>query len=70
MESEDEAMGIPIDPHRQTIHDLQIFIESYQQQGFLIFLLMEGNQDDLHVFQQQYILTKVCTLLDLIKTEL
>jgi hypothetical protein len=63
MESEDESMGIPINPHRQTIRYLQVFIQSYQQQGFLIFLLMDGNQDDFHVFQQQDIPTKVCTAL-------
>jgi hypothetical protein len=51
MESEDEAMGIPIYPNRQMICYLKIFIQSYQQQGFLIFLLMDGNQDSLHVFQ-------------------
>jgi hypothetical protein len=61
MDSEHESIGIPIDPHRQTIRDLQIFIQSYQQQGFFIFLLMDGNQYDLHVFQQQDIPTKVYT---------
>jgi hypothetical protein len=61
MESEDEAMGIPIYPHQQMIRDLQTFIQSYQQQGFLILLLMDGNQNDLHVFQQQDIPAKVCT---------
>jgi hypothetical protein len=61
MESEDEAMGIPIDPHRKTIRDLHILIQSYQQQRLLIFLLMDGNQDDLRVFQQQDIPNKVCT---------
>jgi hypothetical protein len=59
MESKDETMGIPIDIHRQTICDLQIFIQSYQQQGFLVFLLMDGNQEELHLFQQQDIPTKV-----------
>jgi hypothetical protein len=54
MESEDESIGIPIDPHHQTIRDLQIFIQSYQQQGFLIFLLVDGNEDDI---QQQDIPT-------------
>jgi hypothetical protein len=63
MESEDESLGLPIDPHHQTIRDLQIFIQSYQQQGFFISLLMDGNQDDLHAFQQQDIPTKVCSLL-------
>jgi hypothetical protein len=61
MESEDEAMGIPIDHHRQTICGLEIFIQSYQQQSLLIFLLIDGNQYDLHVFQQQDVPTKVCT---------
>jgi hypothetical protein len=36
-------------------------VQSYQQQGFFIFLLMDSNQDNLHVFQQQDIPTKVCT---------
>jgi hypothetical protein len=31
------------------------------QEGFFIFLLIDGNQDDLHVFQQQDIPIKVCT---------
>jgi hypothetical protein len=61
MESEDESMVIPIDPHCQIVRDLQIFIQSYQQQGFLICLLMYGNQNDLYVFKQQDIPTKVCT---------
>jgi hypothetical protein len=46
MESEDESASNPFDPHRQTIQDLQILIQSYQQQGFLMFLVMDGNQDD------------------------
>jgi hypothetical protein len=45
MESEDESIGLPIDPHRQIIHDLQIFVQSYQQQGFFISNLMDGNQE-------------------------
>jgi hypothetical protein len=61
MESEDEYVGIPIDPHRQTIRDLQIFIQSYQQQGYFIFLLMDGKQNDSHVFQPQDIPNRVNT---------
>jgi hypothetical protein len=53
MESEDESIGSPIYPHHQTIRDLQIFIQGYQQQGYFIFLLMDGNQNDSHVFQPQ-----------------
>jgi hypothetical protein len=53
-------MGILIDPHRQMIRDLKICVQSYQQQSFLIFLLIDENQDNLHVFQQQDIPTKVC----------
>jgi hypothetical protein len=30
MESEDESTGLPIDPHNQTIRDLQVFVQSYQ----------------------------------------
>ena len=61
MESEAESIGLPIDPHRQTIRDLQIFIQSYQQQGDFIFLLMDGNQNYQHVFLQQDIPNKTCT---------
>jgi hypothetical protein len=32
MELEDESIGLPIDPRRQTIRDLQIFMQSYQQE--------------------------------------
>jgi hypothetical protein len=64
MELEDESVGFPIDPHRQMIRDLQIFIQSYQQQFFLIFRPMDGNQDYLHFFQQQDIPNKACTQLD------
>jgi hypothetical protein len=53
MEEEHESIPFPIDPHRQTIRDLQIFIVSYQQDGYLVFLLMDGNQDDTHVFWEQ-----------------
>jgi hypothetical protein len=53
MEDEIESIPFPIDPHQQTISDLQIFISSYQQEGYLIFLYMDGNQDDLQVFRKQ-----------------
>jgi hypothetical protein len=61
MESEDESIGIPIDPHRQTMRDLQIFIQGYQQQGYFIFLLMDGNKNDSHVLQPQDIRNRVHT---------
>jgi hypothetical protein len=60
MESEDESVGIPINPHRQTIQDLQIFIQGYQQRYF-IFLLVYGNKNDSHVFQPQDIRNRVHT---------
>jgi hypothetical protein len=53
MGDEHESIPFPIDPHRQTIRDLQILIVSYQQDGYLVFLVMEGNQDDTHVFREQ-----------------
>jgi hypothetical protein len=53
IEDEMESIHYHIDPHRQTIRDLQIFIASYRQEGYLIFLFMDGNQDDLHVFREQ-----------------
>jgi hypothetical protein len=50
MEDEIESIPFPIDPHQQTIRDLLSFIASYQQEGYLVFLFMDGNQDDLHIF--------------------
>jgi hypothetical protein len=61
MEDEMESIPYPIDPHSQTIRDLQIFIASYQQEGYLVFLFMDGNQDDLHVFCEQEYNGKCCT---------
>jgi hypothetical protein len=43
------------------IRDLQIFISSYQQEAYLVFLFMDGNQDDLHVFREQEYDGKCCT---------
>jgi hypothetical protein len=61
MEDEMGSIPYPIDPHRQTIHDLQIFIASYIQEGYLVFLFMDGNQDYLHVFREQEYDGKCCT---------
>jgi hypothetical protein len=55
------SIPFPIAPHRQTIRDLQIFIASYQQEGYLVFLFMDGNQDDLHFFHEQEYDEKCCT---------
>jgi hypothetical protein len=49
--SEDASIGQTIDPHHQTINDLQIFINSYQQEGYLVIVCMDGNQDNEHVFR-------------------
>jgi hypothetical protein len=61
MEEEIESTPFPIGPHRQTIRNLQIFIGSYQQERYLIFLFMDGKQDDLHVFREQEYDEKCCT---------
>jgi hypothetical protein len=61
MESEDESIVIPIDPHCQTIRDMQIFIKGYQQQGYFIFLLMDGNHNYSHIFQPQDIRNRTHT---------
>jgi hypothetical protein len=61
MEEAMEYTPFTIDPHRQTICDLQIFIVSYQQEGYPIFLFMDCKQDDLHVFREQEYDGKCCT---------
>jgi hypothetical protein len=53
MEENIESTPFLIDPHSQTICDLQIFIASYQQEGYLVFLKIDGNQDNLYVFREQ-----------------
>jgi hypothetical protein len=53
MEDEHKFNPFTIDPHLQAIHDLQIFIASYQQDGYLVFLMMDGNQDNTNVFREQ-----------------
>jgi hypothetical protein len=50
MEEEIESTPSPIDPHRQTIRDLQISIASYQQDGYLVFLFMDGKQKTIYMF--------------------
>jgi hypothetical protein len=64
MEDEIESIPYPIAPHIQTIRDLQIFISSYQQEGYLVFLFMDVNQDDSHVFREQEYGGKCCTPLE------
>jgi hypothetical protein len=56
-----ESIPFPIDPHLQTICDLQIFIAIYEQEGYLVFLLVDGHQDDIHVFREQEYDGKFCT---------
>jgi hypothetical protein len=65
MEEEIKSTHFPIDPHRQTILDLQIFIVSYQQEGYLVFIFMDGNQDDMHIFREHKYDGKCCTSLGL-----
>jgi hypothetical protein len=61
MEEEMESTHFTFDPHIQTIRDLKIFIMGYQQEGYLAFLFMDRNQDDLHVFCEQENDGKCCT---------
>jgi hypothetical protein len=61
MEAEDTFIGLQIDPHCQMIRDLQIFINIYQQDGYLVVLCIDGNQDNEHVFHQEKYNAKVCT---------
>jgi hypothetical protein len=61
IEDEMEPIPYPINLHRQTIRDLQIFIKSYQQEVYLIFLFMDGTREDLHVFREHEYDGKCCT---------
>jgi hypothetical protein len=51
MEQENEArLPPPLDPDRETIRDLQIFMLRHLQDGYTINLGMEGNESDTHLF--------------------
>jgi hypothetical protein len=51
MEQEDESQIAHLDPHTQTIRDLQIFMLKYIEQGFTVNLAMDGNESEIHSFR-------------------
>jgi hypothetical protein len=50
MEQENESQLDHLDPHKQTIRDLQTFMLKYIEQGFTENLAMDGNDSDSHSF--------------------
>jgi hypothetical protein len=50
MEQENESHLLPLDPHLQTIWDLQIFIVQHLQDGYTVSLALDGNELDSHLF--------------------
>jgi hypothetical protein len=50
MEQENESRLLPIDPNRQTIHDLHIFILQHLQDASTVSLAKDGNESDAHLF--------------------
>jgi hypothetical protein len=50
MEQENELRLLPLDPHRQIIHDLQIFMLQHLQDGYTVNLAIDGNISGAHLF--------------------
>jgi hypothetical protein len=53
IEQEDESHALPLDPHRQTISDIETFMLSYLQEWFTLDPAIGGNQSDSHTFRPQ-----------------
>jgi hypothetical protein len=51
MEQEDEALLLPLDPHCQTIRDLQIFMLQQINDGYTVNLAIEGNESVTHLYR-------------------
>jgi hypothetical protein len=50
MEQENEARLLPLDPHRQTIRDLQMFMLQQLNDGYTVNLAIDGNESDTHLY--------------------
>jgi hypothetical protein len=51
--ADDELRPYVLDPHKQTLIDLQYFIQELKQEGEEVIVFMDTNQDDQHTYQPQ-----------------
>jgi hypothetical protein len=61
MEQKDESQLAHLDPHKQIIRYLQIFMLTYIEQGFTVNLAMDGNESDSHSFRTPAAPTNITT---------
>jgi hypothetical protein len=61
MEQNNESRLLPLDPHRQTIRDLQIFMIQHLQDGYTVNLAIDGNELDAHLFRPPMYNSRITT---------
>jgi hypothetical protein len=61
MEQEDESQLALLDPHKQTVQDLQVFMLQHIEQGFTINPAMDGNKSGTHSFQAPTVANRITT---------
>jgi hypothetical protein len=52
MEQENESLSLPLDQHRKTMRDLQVFMLQHLQYGYAINVAIDGNESGAHQFRQ------------------
>jgi hypothetical protein len=50
MEQENVVRLLPLDPHRQTICEIQIFMLHHMNDGYTVNLEIDGNESDAHLY--------------------
>jgi hypothetical protein len=51
--ADDELRPYVLDPHKQTLIDLQYFVQELQQEGDEVILFLDSNQEDQQTFRSQ-----------------
>jgi hypothetical protein len=51
--ADEELRTFIIDPHRQTIIDLEYFVQELKDKGHHVFIFIDANEDGQHQFQEQ-----------------
>jgi hypothetical protein len=61
MEEEYESQLALLDPHKQTMRDLQVFMIQHIEQGFTVNLAMDGNESENHLFRSPTVSNRITT---------
>jgi hypothetical protein len=66
--ADEELRPFILDPHRQTIIDLDQFVQELKDKGHHILIFIDANEDEQHQFQEQghvfQLVTKNCLHVD------